>query len=60
MRNFLQKMGDGFRRFMAGRYGSDQFGLFLSITLIVLVILVQVFQTVGTRLARRADKRLKD
>ena len=28
--------------------------------LIVLVILVQVFQTVGTRLARRADKRLKD
>ena len=27
--------------------------------LIVLVILVQVFQTVGTRLARRADKRIK-
>ena len=28
--------------------------------LIVLVILVQVFQTVGTRLARKADKRLKN
>ena len=27
--------------------------------LIVLVILVQLFQTVGTRLARRADKRIK-
>ena len=39
MRNFFQRMGDGFRRFMTGRYGSDQLGLFLSTTLIVLVIL---------------------
>lgn len=39
MRGFFQRMGDGFRRFMAGRYGSDQLGLFLSTSLIVLVIL---------------------
>ena len=39
MRGFFQRMSDGFRRFIAGRYGSDQLGLFLSTSLIVLVIL---------------------
>ena len=39
MRNIFQRMGDGFRRFMAGRYGTDQLGVALSTVLIVLVIL---------------------
>ena len=29
------------------------------VTVVIIVILVQLFQTVGTRLAKRADKRIK-
>lgn len=42
MRNFMQRMSDGFQRFMTGRYGSDQFGLAISI-LFVALALVSLF-----------------
>lgn len=42
MRNFFQKIGDGFRRFMAGRYGSDQLSRF-TIMLAMLMLVLNIF-----------------
>ena len=39
--------------------GSNGGAVFLILYLILLILLVQLFQTVGTRLAVKCDKRLK-
>ncbi len=39
MKGFFQKIGDGLRRFMQGRYGQDELCNFLCIAALVLVLL---------------------
>lgn len=42
--NFLQRMMAKFQQFMVGRYGNDQFSLFLSITGLVLSVISNFFR----------------
>ena len=39
MKNFFRHISDGFRSFMAGRYGADELSSFLSIAALVLLVL---------------------
>ena len=39
MRNFFARLGDSIRRFMIGRYGTDDLNRFLNLVFIVLIIL---------------------
>lgn len=43
MRNFFQRLSDGFRRFMTGRYGSDQLSRFLMLLTLVMLVLNMIF-----------------
>lgn len=46
MRNFLNNMRDGMRRFMSGRYGTDQYEKFLLWVTFILIIFSLFFHTV--------------
>ena len=39
MKNFFRRIGEGFRAFMAGRYGSDELSVFLSFAGLALLLL---------------------
>ena len=45
MRDFLQRIGDAWRRFMTGRYGSDQFSRFTLLMAFVMLVLNLFFRT---------------
>ncbi len=43
MRNFFQRLSEGYRRFMVGRYGSDQFSRFLMLLALFMLVLNLLF-----------------
>ena len=43
MRNFFQRLSEGYRRFMVGRYGSDQLSRFLLAVSVIMLILNMIF-----------------
>ena len=45
MRNFFQRLSEGYRRFMVGRYGSDQLSRFLMFLSVVMLILNMIFRS---------------
>ena len=45
MRNFFQRLSEGYRRFMVGRYGTDQFSRFLMFLAIFILILNVIFRS---------------
>lgn len=47
-RRFFGRIGDGFRRFMYGRHGSDQLNLFLTVLAVVLSIAGTILSAIGT------------
>ncbi|MDO4804990.1 MAG: hypothetical protein Q4A32_09260 [Lachnospiraceae bacterium] len=44
MKGFFDRLGNGFRRFMIGRYGSDDLGRFLTTVLIILIVISFLFR----------------
>ena len=44
MKNFFGRIGNGFRNFMIGRYGSDDLGRFLMGILLILIVVSFIFQ----------------
>ncbi len=50
MGNFFRRLGDRFRNFMIGRYGTDSFGMFLVYALLVIIVISMFFRggIVGT------------
>lgn len=47
MRNFFQKLGAGFARFMQGRYGSDQLSRFTMLLAVIMMFLSLIFRKAG-------------
>lgn len=45
MRDFLQRISNAFRRFMTGRYGSDQLSRFTLLLALVMLVLNMIFRT---------------
>ena len=45
MRNFLQRLGERYRQFMVGRYGSDQLSRFTMLLAFAMLILNMIFRT---------------
>ena len=45
MRDFLQRISNAFRRFMTGRYGSDQLSRFTLMLALVMLVLNMIFRT---------------
>ena len=45
MRNFFQRLSEGYRRFMVGRYGSDQLSRFLMFLSVVMLRLNMIFRS---------------
>lgn len=45
MRNFFQNINNAFRRFMVGRYGSDQLSRFTMILAVIMLVLNMIFRT---------------
>ena len=39
MGNFFRRLGDRFRNFMIGRYGTDSLGMFLVYALLVIIVI---------------------
>ena len=50
MRNFLAKLQDGLRRFMAGRYGSDKLNMALLIAAVVICLIGMFIPVAGVKL----------
>ena len=48
LRNALRRFSEGMRRFMWGRYGTDQLSLFLLIVAVVLCLISFIFSRLGT------------
>ena len=44
MKNFFGRIGNGFRNFMIGRYGSDDLGRFLMGILLILIVASFIFR----------------
>ena len=44
MKNFFGRIGNGFRNFMIGRYGSDDLGRFLMGILLILIVVSFIFR----------------
>ena len=54
MRNFLVKLQDGLRRFMAGRYGSDKLNMALLIAAVVICLIGMFIPVAGVKLVLMA------
>ena len=50
MRNFFHRMGQGFRRFMAGRYGADKLNLVILITGVIASLLSSLIPLVPVKM----------
>ena len=50
MGNFFRRLGDRFRNFMIGRYGTDSFGMFLVYALLVIIVIGVLLQILAGKM----------